>query len=405
MSETTTTEAPTKRKRKKRTKSRGNGEGTIYAEGGRWVAALSYFDGQRFRRKKHRCDTQEEAQAFLDELRRQRRKRTIDRDDRLTLAAFLRDWLEGKKGEIEESTWIGYEEVVRLYLIPELGHVALGTLDAATLRTFQRMLAAKKKTPSRIAAIRRVLRSALSQAESDGLVDSNAAKKVEPPKGSGAATVSKRVYDSDEVARILAAAKDHRLGAMVVAALGTGLRRGELLGWKWTDIDLDGRIARIERQVQRRRHERDEDKRVVRRHGIGVKPPKSAKSIREVPLPAFVVDALREHEKTQKAERLKAGPLWVDTGHVFTTKHGALIDPRNALRSFYEIVDEAKVPRKTMHGTRHTTASQLAALNVPRTVTRDLMGHTDSRTTDRYYTHTAREQLRGAADALDRARS
>lgn len=396
---------PKRARRRRRVKSRANGEGSHYPEAGRWVAALSYFDGVRFLRKKARFDTEAEAIAARVEWAQQRRRRTIQRDDGLTVASFLRSWLEDHRAEVRVTTWNGYEEIVRMYLVPEMGHIPLTALDPAAVRAFMRRLAQRGKSPSRIGAARRVLRAALTCAKRDRLVDENVAMLVEPPRQPRTPPV---LFTAAEVTSILEKARPHRLGVLAALALGTGMRRGEMAGLRWENVDLAGRLARVVEQVQRVKHEREggagpaKKRPIVERRGLVVSEPKSDKSRREVPLPSFVLDALRDHERKQKAERLKAGPLWVDSGCVLTTKYGARMDPRNLLRAFYEILDEAGVKRRRLHATRHTTASHLAAQNTPRAVVRDLMGHTDSRTTDLYYTHTVREQLDAAAVVLER---
>ncbi len=132
-------------------------------------------------------------------------------------------------------------------------------------------------------------------------------------------------------------------------------------------------------------------------------PPKSANSRRDIPLPAVTVKVLEEHQKRQEAERAALEPYWQDTGLVFTTTIGTVIEPRNLARVLDGLVAKAGVRRIRLHDMRHTCASLLLAQGVPARVVMEVLGHSQLGITMNLYSHVMPSALREAADAIDRA--
>ena len=137
--------------------------------------------------------------------------------------------------------------------------------------------------------------------------------------------------------------------------------------------------------------------------GLVFGPPKSDKSRRTIPLPATSVKILRAHRARQAAEMLALGPAWVDSGLVFTSTVGTVIEPRNLTRFFDEQIAKAGVRRIRFHDLRHTCASMLLAQGVPARVVMDVLGHSQLAITTDLYSHVMPTALREAADAMDRA--
>jgi integrase len=134
-----------------------------------------------------------------------------------------------------------------------------------------------------------------------------------------------------------------------------------------------------------------------------VGPAKSMRSRRSIPLPAVTVRVLREHQARQEAERQALGPYWQDSGLVFTSTVGTVIEPRNLSRLLDALIDRAGVRRIRIHDLRHTCASLLLAQGVPPRVVMDVLGHSQLGITMNLYSHVMPSALRDAADAIDRA--
>jgi integrase len=173
-----------------------------------------------------------------------------------------------------------------------------------------------------------------------------------------------------------------------------GLRKGEILALRWEDVDLDGGLLHVRQNVQR-----------LPEMGLVFGPPKSDKSRRTIPLPASSVRALRSHRARQAAEALSLGPAWVDSGLVFTSTVGTVIEPRNLTRLFDELIAKAGVRRIRFHDLRHTCASLLIAQGAHPKAIQAHLGHSSIQVTMDRYGHLFPDALEHLADRLDAARA
>jgi integrase len=173
-----------------------------------------------------------------------------------------------------------------------------------------------------------------------------------------------------------------------------GLRRGELLGLRWVDVDLNEGVLRVRQTVQR-----------LQGAGLVFGPPKTGRSQRTIPLPGPSIRSLREHQRGQALERAAAGGGWRESGLVFTTRTGTVIEPRNLSRLFEELMGKSGVRRIRFHDLRHTCASLLLAQGVPARVVMDVLGHSQLSITTDLYSHVMPSALRDASDAMERALS
>ena len=198
----------------------------------------------------------------------------------------------------------------------------------------------------------------------------------------------------DEAAMFLAAARAHPLSALFAVGVAVGPRQGELLTLAWNDVDLDGGILRVRRTVQR-----------LRGQGLVFGPPKSTDRVGASRLPDSACAALLSHRQRQDVERLTAGDSWQESGLVFTTSVGTVVEPRNLSRIFEHLVERSGVRRIRFHDLRHTCASLLLAQGVSPRVVMDVLGHSQLSITMDLYSHVMPSALRDAADAMDRALS
>ncbi|GAV22668.1 tyrosine-type recombinase/integrase [Carboxydothermus pertinax] len=167
-----------------------------------------------------------------------------------------------------------------------------------------------------------------------------------------------RALTLEEQDAFLRALAGHQLGTAFILALGTGLRRGELLGLHWEDIDLEEGILHVKRNVV-----------YVRGHGIVVQPPKTEKGNRTIPIPKLVLKMLEGHQ-----ERLKAEGLYRPDGPVFPSKNGTYMYPDNFERTFRKLRKEAGIDIN-LHALRHTFATRLLELGEDLKVVQELLGH------------------------------
>ncbi len=231
-----------------------------------------------------------------------------------------------------------------------------------------------------------VLRRALKQALKWELVARNAAQLVDAPR------VAQREIESftpEQAKTFLDAIRGDRLEALYSVALAVGLRKGEILGLKWSDVDLDKRTLTVRASLQR-----------INGALILVEP-KSRQSRRTVALPRTVTDALRPHRARQFQERLLACSLWQDHGLVFPTTIGTPMDTRNLTRHFKRALQGAGLPLRRFHDLRHSCASLLLAQGVHPRVVMEILGHSQISLTMNTYSHVIDELQHEAAAQID----
>ncbi len=197
---------------------------------------------------------------------------------------------------------------------------------------------------------------------------------------------------ADEARQLLTTAQGHRLHALFELALHTGLRKGELLGLRWEDLDLDAGTAAIRRTLQR-----------TAAGGLTTLPTKTRASKRRIALPARCVHSLKLHREQQQREREAADTSWQPSEHVFTTTRGGPIDPTNLSRAFNTLLRKAGLRRIRFHDLRHSTATLLLEQGVELVVIKELLGHAHIGVTATVYAHVRLRLQRDAIDTLDAA--
>jgi integrase len=369
---------------RQRTK-RGNYEGSVYRRSdGRWVAAVSLGDGKRVHRY---AKTRADAAAKLAAVLKTAQDQLPIPPERGTVGQFLEDWLANTaKRSVRPSTFVSYEGLVRVHLVPELGKVSLIKLSPQHVeRMINRKLTAGL-SPRRVEYMRAVLRRALNDALRWGLVARNVATLVTPPR---AQRYEIRPLDPDQARAFLEAIQGDRLQALYSVALAVGLRQGEALGLRWEDVDLEQGTIHVRRALQRV----DGTLQLVE--------PKTARSRRVVVLPGTVAAGLQQHRARQVAERLAAGSEWVDAGLVFCSPTGRPLDASNVTHAFQRHLARAGLPRQRFHDLRHACASLLLAQGVNPRVVMEVLGHSQITLTLNTYSHVLPSLTADAASRMD----
>jgi integrase len=209
-------------------------------------------------------------------------------------------------------------------------------------------------------------------------------------KAPSPATEEMRPLSADEARRLLDTAKGDRLEALYVLAVTTGMRRGALLGLKWSDVDLENASVSIRRTLTRT----DNGKR------LALGEPKTKKSRRTVRLTPRAVEALRRHLTRQMEDMERLGDLYEDQGLAFTTGTGGPINPSNLRqRSLAPLLKKAGLPHIRFHDLRHTCATLLLSKNTHPKFVQELLGHATIAITLDTYSHV----LPGMGDQTARA--
>lgn len=402
---------------------RANGEGTIAKRAdGRYAAAAYVYrpDGTRTRKWVY-GKTRAEVADKLTEMQEKTRQGIPAVTSNMPLGKYLDHWLTVvAPARYKPSTLVSYTPLTRIYIVPALGKIPLNRLTPTDIRRFlasfkdgclcclRRVDHKRKQDERKCCAVGKccqrrpsartvqyahaVLRSALQNAVREELLARNVARLVETPT-----VPHKEVQplNSDDTRRLLRVARDHRLYALWLLLVSTGLRRGEVLGLTWDDIDLTTGQLRVRRNLQRVAG------------GLALGTPKTLRSRRTVALPASCVVRLRQHKKQQEQERAEAGIEWLPLdfqpkdGMVFTTTTGTAIDPRSLNRQLDVLCRRANLRPVRIHDLRHTCASLLLAEGVAVRTIMETLGHSNISMTLDTYAHVMETTLREAAASMD----
>ena len=365
---------------------RGQNEGTIYRRSDRrWVATVSAGLG---RRKSFYAPTRGEAAAKLAKAISDLEAGVQLLDDRVRVGDFLVEWLESvARPRIRPSTYRRYEQLVRTFLVPQLGTVRLSQLKPMHVQAVLNRASASGLKPMTVHHIRAVLRTALNDALRWDLVTRNAAALAESPRQRRPEVA---FLDADQAREFLASLGDDRYGPLYVLAMALGLRQGEALGLSWLDCDFETGTIRIRNALQRLDRQ------------WSLVDPKSESSRRTLPMPAIVRSALQRQRALQAEQRLLAGTRWQETGFVFTSAVGTPLEGVNVTHRLQRALAAAGLPRLRFHDLRHTAASLLLAEGVPARVVMETLGHSQISLTLNTYSHVTKRLLGEAAAAMDR---
>ena len=371
---------------------RNNGEGTLWhdQQRGRWEARITvgFRDGQPVR-KKITAPTKAEAVT-----RMKAAQGAIDAglpapDRRETVRTFLDGWLEHlEHTDRSPATIQNYRDMVAYYVNPAVGRVKLTDLQPRHVEKMQRDILAAGKSARTARLARSVLRAALRHAERHGLVGRNVAALAEPV---GAEHSEKRTMTVAQVKKLFVAAHDTRYEAAIVLLVTLGLRRGELLGLQWSDVDLKNRTVRVRRALTRTKA------------GLVADDTKTARSVRTLELQPVAVAALKAHKARQAEEQLKAGEHWVGGDWLITNAWGGPVDPANFRHQFIALCNKANIGHWSPHAARHTAGSLMFEHGADLKVVSEALGHSSIRVTADVYAHLLPERSGEAARAMSRA--
>jgi integrase len=400
-------------------KRNANGQGGVYRRAdGRWEAKV-FIDTPDGRRKRISVygDTERAALDGLGKILEQQRRGIPTATTTLTVADYMTYWLENiAEPSIRRTTYATYEGDVRLHIVPGVGKRKLKSLQPAHIRAWLTGLQTKCQccgqgkdaaraekfkarccalqppqccndvlSPSSIRHILRVLRGALQDAVDEELLSRNVARLVQVRVTDERKV---RAFTRPEARRFLKAAEDHRLYTLWAVALSMGLRRGEALGLRWQEVDLEsGRIT-----INRALHRVDGE--------LKLDNVKTEGSAGVLPLPGPLVAILASHRRRQLKERWAAGSSWRDTGLVFTTAVGGPIEPRNVNRMFRSLCKAAGVPQLRVHDLRHSCATLLFTMGVEPATVQKILRHSSITVTTQTYVEVIEGVQRDALDSM-----
>ena len=366
---------------------RGNGEGSVHRlRNGRWRAQLTVgFDPKtgKQRRRYRTATTRREAVAALDELRRRHAQLHLSSAPQ-TLGEFASVWLSTKASQVKPRTHESYRGTLERHLLPVLGRHRLEDLRTYVIQQHLDHLAVTVSTRTSNYA-RTVLKALFHQAEKWEMVLRN------PVTGTAPKTHRDRpitLWSPSEVRRFLSAARHHRLYALFYLTLLTGLRIGEVMALRWTDLKENAIV--VERSVDTRQGKVIESE------------PKSRSARRIIAIDAGTLAVLAEHRTRQRAELADLGMQpHQQPERMFTSRVGSTLNASNLYKVWRGLQREAGVPEARFHDLRHMHFSMLIMQGVDVKTVADRAGHADPVLTMRQYVHAFDAQRKRAAIPLE----
>lgn len=367
---------------------RGNGEGSISPrKDGRWCARVTLTDG---RRKAIYGSTRQEVAQRLTVVLKAQNDGLPAPSDRQTFGEFAERFIQAISSTVRPKTAANYAQLLRCHVYPTIGKRPLTKLQPSDLSRVYEERRKAGAAPLSVLHLHRAIHRCLRFAERWGDVPRNVAALVDAPKAN---RPNMRSLTTEEARTLLEVTKGDRLEALLILALSTGMRSGELLGLTWGAVDLERGTVAVVNSLQ------------PTPHGLALMETKTNRSRRVIDIEPRVVAALRRHRAVQEMEKRVAGEEWQPRSGledlVFTTQDGQSIDARRLIRSWFRpLLAKAGLPPIRMHDLRHSYASIALARGVHPKVVQEAMGHATIAVTLDLYSHVVPSLQREAAKEM-----
>ncbi len=363
----------------------GHKEGSVYyvEARDRWVAEITTETGKR---KKAYCKTRQEAHRKKNEMLRELERGMLATGPQRKLGEYIQDWLENThKGKLRLSVYLNYRKHVK-HIVAGLGDIWLQKLTPQQVQSFLTKKLDEGLSPKYVREMLGVLRLALKNAVQWGYISRNVCELVTRPR------VPKHdiaPLTLEQAQRFRQHLQGHRFEVLITMAVVTGMRRGELLSLRWSDIDFQRNVLQVLHTVDR-----------FTGYGYVEGEPKSAAGVRSIRLPGFLVDMLKQHQLQQMARKRQA-KAWEERDLVFPNLRGGYLHPNHLGEAFRALLEQAGLPPIRFHDLRHSAATILLSMGVNIKVIQEMLGHSDISITLRVYGHLLPSMQQEAIDKWD----
>ena len=375
--------------------------GTILKRGKTYSIVLDHgrgADGKRIRSWHSGFRTRKEAEAARADLVSAVNAGLYVVSSSKTLAAFAMDWVNAIRVTVRPATLESYERYLRLHVIPRLGHVQLQRLTAADLnRIYGELLHDGRRDGSgglsrrTVRYIHTILHRLLKDAVRWNLLARNVADFADPPKKQADEAVEPRAWSAGELASFLAIVRTDDLYPAFLLAATTGMRRGEVLGLRWSDVDLERKRLSVRQTL------------ICVGHDPRFSRPKTNRGTRAIALPDSTIASLRVQSAKQAADQLKlsAAETFNPHGLVFTDSLGNLLDPESFSLTFDRRLKRSGLQRIRFHDLRHTFATLALQVGIQMKVVSEILGHSSTSVTSDIYSHVTIGMQEDATSAVE----
>lgn len=362
---------------------RTNGDGSVFTRSDGRIVASALFEGKKIvkygRTEKEAWD---KLQKALNDLKQGR----VTVTTKLTVKEYLENWLENAhRLKLRPSSIQKYRSVLRAHINPAIGHLKLSSLTRQHIQAFYAQKVDEHLKPKTVKVIHTVLSRALKDAVRDEILARNVCEHVTLPRMN---VYEAHAFTQEECQRLIDVARIGHLWPLLLVAIVTGARRGELLALRWDDIDMATGVVRLHRTADR----------LV---GLGwvENETKTVHGMRSVQLPQVAIDALVE----QRAyiEELSKSSFWHGHDLVFPGRFGNYMDGSALLKRLKTLLVRAGLPAARFHDLRHSTATLLLASGVNPKVVQELLGHSNISVTLGMYGHVLPNMQKDVRDKMD----
>lgn len=362
---------------------------------------IGYNDNGSPKRKSFIGKTKKEVSDKMKEFYIDNSRGLLPNNDKITLSQWFYNWLFIYRiHDLKPSSFERYEGLYRNYIeCSQIGKIKLIDLRANEIQQYYNSLVTEEgKSPTTIKTINKCLKSCLNQALKEGYVLKNYCTLITLPKGSNTQNKSINIFTLDEQQLFMRECIKRKNGLLYIFALGTGLRLGELLALKWTDINFKDNYVSITKSIKSTYKIEPNGN---RKYEILIQEPKTINSIRNVPLNDNLIHLLQQYRKNQIIERDSNIDIYFDNNLIFSSPTGNYLDESNVRKSFKRILKRCNLKEIRFHDLRHTFATRLFENGVnPKTV-QILLGHSDITTTLNIYTHVMKDTKDKAIDKIN----
>lgn len=317
----------------------------------------------------------------------------------VTLGKLMHLWLfEVMKSKIKPATFERYEGIYRNYVKSDSIYGSkLCNIQSIQLQRYYNLLYKSAKSSNVIKNLNKLLKEFFNYAIDEGYLNRNPCARLTIPGLKDVKKEEVQVFSDEEIHRFESILINHRLRALFLMALGTGLRQGELLGLKWSDIDFEKKEVHVKRAIKQVSLINDDGSREFK---AIEQIPKSKNSVRTVAIPSKLIPILEEHKSKQQEEK-STNVGYTDNNFVFATPTGKNIYARNLTKMYRRLLKKANVPYRKFHCLRHTYATKLFERKARPETVQKLLGHSSISTTADIYTHVMPKQKTDAAETLN----
>jgi len=338
---------------------------------------------ERRRETKAGFATQKECQAAMNKLLVAVEQHSYTTPTKASVREYLtKEWLPAVKATIRPSTYNSYVQHVECHVAPHIGSVKLAKLTGSQVNALYAKLAETGKkdgktglSPMTVHHVHSCLHKACKDAVRWGHLPRNPLDAADPPRKKGDDTKEMRTWTKEQLKAFLEAVADERLSALWHTIAMTGMRRGEAIGLRWSDVDLENARLSVRRAL------------IPINRDVVVSAPKTAKGRRVIAVDPGTVEVLKRQAARQLDEQLDQGVTWVETGLVFTRENGEALDPESVSRYFRQAVKQSMLPQIRLHDLRHTHATLALQAGIHPKVVSERLGHATIAITLDTYSH------------------